>query len=106
MSGVVHGHCVGRRRSALYVIWQNMIQRCSNPRHPDYPNYGGRVPRVMICAAWWEFAAFARDVEAELGPRPPGMSFDRVDPNGDYAPGNIRWASRWQQTRNRRRRAS
>lgn len=77
-----------------------MIQRCTNPRHTSYPDYGGRG--IRVADRWrFEFALFLADV----GPKPgPDHTLDRVDPNGDYEPGNCRWATRQAQQRNRRKR--
>ncbi len=84
-----------------------MIKRCSDPRHKQYPNYGGRG--ITVCARWMDVSAFVADVEAELGQRPPGKkngralaTLDRRDNDGNYEPGNIRWASNSQQVLNRR----
>src|ERR1043166_3295830 len=84
---------------ALYGIWYMMAQRCYNPTNPAYPLYGGKG--VKICDRWREsFQAFVED----MGPRPsPDHSIDRFpDKNGNYGPGNCRWATSKQQNRNRR----
>jgi hypothetical protein len=79
-----------------------MVCRCTNPRHPGYPSYGGRG--IGVCARWRDdFMAFF----ADLGPRPsPEHSLDRLDNARGYAPDNCRWATRSQQQRNRTRRAN
>jgi hypothetical protein len=80
-----------------YNAWRSARQRVVNVRNPRYDAYGGRG--IGMCSAWLgSFAAFLADV----GPRPEGMTLDRVDNDGDYAPGNVRWASRSVQQRNRR----
>jgi hypothetical protein len=90
----IHG---GRYRPE-YAVWQAMKDRCLNPNHAAYHNYGGRG--IKICPEWQHsFAAFLRDV----GPRPsPDLSIDRIDNDGNYEPGNVRWATRSEQTRNQR----
>lgn len=86
-----------RTLHACYRVWQNMWNRCANPKSMDYRDYGGRG--IAVCAAWAEFKRFA----ADIGPRPsPAHSLDRIDVDGDYEPGNCRWATPAEQSRNRR----
>lgn len=73
-----------------------MMQRCSNPKHPNYANYGGRG--IAVCLAWREFFVFL----AAMGKRPAHTTLDRIDNGGNYEPGNCRWATEAQQHRNRR----
>lgn len=81
-----------------YHIWRSMIQRCTSETHVSYPEYGGRG--IKVCEAWLGgFHAFLRD----LGPRPTkGHSLDRINPDGDYHPDNVRWATGKVQARNKR----
>ena len=75
-----------------------MKGRCNNPRRKGYENYGGRG--IRVCEKWVNsFQSFLADV----GPAPPGCQLDRVDNNGHYEPGNVRWATRSQQMQNTRR---
>lgn len=73
-----------------------MRARCNNPKNHDYVDYGGRG--ISICARWNSFANFF----ADMGPRPPGLTVDRIDVNGNYEPGNCRWATSITQARNKR----
>lgn len=95
---VVHGHARTGHRSPEYVSWQAMLARCLDPRHKSFPNYGGRG--IQVCSRWLNsFADFYQD----MGDRPtPTTSLEREDPNGDYEPGNCRWATPKEQGRNRR----
>ncbi len=98
---VKHGQTTGGHPSPLYTCWVNMRKRCYNPKHSDYSNYGGRG--IKIAPEWRvDFAEFSSYVESVLGPRPEGCSLDRIDNDGNYAPGNLRWATCSQQGRNRR----
>lgn len=87
----------GGKGTPEYSAWQHMKQRCLNPNSPDYPAYGGRG--IMVDARWMRsFPAFL----AEIGPRPsPKHSVDRIDGTRGYEPGNVRWATPTQQSRNR-----
>jgi hypothetical protein len=78
-----------------------MVDRCTKPTHAAYANYGGRG--IKVCPEWLDVTVFLAYLDAELGPCPPGHSLDRVDNEGDYVPGNLRWATRSEQSRNQRK---
>lgn len=88
----------GMYQSPEYRAWQNMRERCNNPNHPQFKDWGGRG--ISVCDRWMDsFEAFYADV----GPRPGHrLSLDRIDNDGNYEPGNVRWATHSQQMKNRR----
>ena len=89
--GVVNG-----KWDPLYQAWRNMRGRCLSPNRPDYAYYGARG--ITVWPAWASYEQFAADV----GPHPGvGWTLDRIDNDKGYLPGNVRWATRLTQSRNR-----
>jgi hypothetical protein len=87
----------GGTYSAEYHCWAGMLVRCRNPKSTEYHNYGGRG--ITVSPSWNDFARFLADV----GKRPsPLHSLERVNNDGGYFPGNVVWATRKTQSRNRR----
>ncbi len=86
----------GGSRTPAHNSWRGMKDRCSNPRHHQFPDYGGRG--ISVCSRWAEsFVAFLED----MGPQPPGFTLERKDNDGNYEPKNCIWASRQAQGRNK-----
>ena len=95
-----HGHC-GRKnpKSPIYESWRAMRERCSNPKSIGWKHYGGRG--ITVCKQWQDdFGAFLKD----MGPTwKPDLTIDRIDVDGNYEPGNCRWATMAEQVRNTRK---
>jgi hypothetical protein len=94
-----HGETAGGgKHSSEYRAWSSIKTRCLNPADPHYPDYGGRG--ITICDRWrYDFAAFLADMGRKPSPR---LSIDRIDNDGNYEPGNCRWATTKQQAMNKR----
>ena len=95
MTSKTHGE--GNPMTPRYRAWAHMLERCKNPWHPHYKNYGGRG--IKVCDRWKHYEKFVED----MGPHPgKGWSIDRIDNNGAYEPTNCRWATTKMQRRNQR----
>jgi len=89
----------GKSKAPEYEVWCSMIKRCRNKKSTGYPDYGGRG--ITVCERWNRFENFIED----MGPRPSQFhSIDREEVNGNYEPGNCKWATPAEQSRNTRKR--
>lgn len=90
-----HGDAPEGRKTREYNAWIRMVGRCENPARPDYPYYGARG--IKVCDRWRQsYSAFLQD----MGRCPEKFTLDRIDTNGNYEPGNVRWASHSTQSYN------
>jgi len=99
----------GLHKHPLYATWNGIIQRITNPNDARYPHYGGRG--IKVSERWLDARAFIEDIEREIGPRPEGVSgagaplytLDRINVDGHYESGNVKWSTASEQLTNRRK---
>lgn len=91
----------GKNKTTEYIIWNNMKDRCFNVKNEHYNRYGGRG--INVCPSWKNsFMSFYSFLEEEIGLRPSKYyTLDRINNDGNYEPGNVRWADKITQSRNR-----
>lgn len=92
-----HGHCKHSCRSTEHNIWRAMTARCRRPTHPAYKYYGARG--ITVCQEWQDsFEQFL----ADMGPRPAGLTLERINNDRGYCPENCKWATVADQAKNKR----
>lgn len=96
LTGNTHQRTHNAGGTGAYKSWLSMRGRCNDENNNEYHRYGGRG--ISVCEQWSSFEVFLKD----MGPRPDGMSIDRVDPNGNYEPSNCKWSTPKEQSRNKR----
>jgi len=79
-----------------YIAWRNMRSRCTNPSHAGWRNYGGRG--ITVCPKWDSYDQFFKD----MGPKPSGLTLERLDTSKGYRPGNCAWVTMRDNLNNRR----
>ena len=97
-----HGH--RRSHTGEYKTWEAMKTRCTNTKFKQFKDYGGRG--IKVCEEWLHSFENFLDylIETKMYPKPDGLSIDRINNDGNYEPGNIRWATPSQQKYNQRKR--
>lgn len=98
---LTHGATVDGKETSEHISWRAMTDRCRNKSHVAWKYYGGRG--ITVCERWYQYENFL----ADMGSKPtPKHSIDRIDPDGNYEPGNCRWATVLEQRHNRRKKVT
>lgn len=95
----------GLANTPVYACWQQMLQRCFNPKRKAYPDYGGRG--ITVCDRWnpAEGGSFENFLE-DMGECPEGLTLDRIDVDGNYCKENCRWVNSSMQVYNTRKKSN
>lgn len=103
-AAVIHGGCSYGKPERLYVVYRGMLERCYNPNHSHYVDWGGRG--ITVCDEWRDdylaFKAWAISAGYDEAKSKKEQSIDRKNNNGNYEPGNCRWATAKEQRANQR----
>lgn len=100
-SATIHGESIKGQKTPEYRAWGSIIDRCCNPNHASFHNYGGRG--ITVCQRWKSYSNFLEDILNTIGRRPSNLySLDRIDNSLGYELGNVRWATKKEQGNNRR----
>lgn len=89
------------RQKRSYRKWHSMLRRCYDPGHPAYPYYAAKG--IRVCERWQSKGGYDNFV-ADLGEPPEGLTLERIDNDGNYEPGNCKWATWKEQAQNRKAR--
>lgn len=102
IDNITHGEARNKNKTMEYRCWERIKQRCLNQKNKVYKYYGGRG--IKMYGPWIaSYAEFLNYILSSIGRRPSNKySIDRIDNDGNYTPGNLRWATQSQQNFNRR----